>query len=227
MIEILKKTPILNKFSRLIWRKFNARNNKVRADQVNSMPRFPIDEAHVEGGEIISNRKALIEKMPQNAIVAECGVDEGDFSTLIQQMSNPKKLHLIDTWSSNRYNESKAQKVYSRFDSEITDGSVIINRLLSIEAAEIFDDNYFDWIYIDTAHNYKTTIQELYAFAPKVKRDGFITGHDYTMGNWKSSLKYGVIEAVAEFCVRENWKIAYWTADFTEGNSFAITRIPD
>ena len=50
-------------------------------------------------------------------------------------------------------------------------------------------------------------------------------GHDYVMGNWRKSGKYGVIEAVAEFCVNRSWKLIYWTADFTENNSFAIQRI--
>ena len=59
----------------------------------------------------------------------------------------------------------------------------------------------------------------------KLKVDGFILGHDYVMGNWMKSGKYGVIEAVAEFCVNRNWKLIYWTADFTENNSFAIQRI--
>ena len=45
------------------------------------------------------------------------------------------------------------------------------------------------------------------------------------MGNWASGYKYGVIEAVAEFCVKRNWKIAYVTADYTENPSFAIRKI--
>ncbi|MEL7133356.1 MAG: class I SAM-dependent methyltransferase, partial [Pseudomonadota bacterium] len=70
-----------------------------------------------------------------------------------------------------------------------------------------------------------TTLSELYAYAPKVKLGGLIAGHDYTMGNWITGYKYGVIEAVVEFCVKENWGIAFLTASSNESNSFAIKRI--
>ena len=45
------------------------------------------------------------------------------------------------------------------------------------------------------------------------------------MGNWSKSNKYGVIESIAEFTCKKNWKLVYWTSDFTENNSFAIQRI--
>lgn len=45
------------------------------------------------------------------------------------------------------------------------------------------------------------------------------------MGNWVKSYKYGVIEAVAEFCVKDDWTIAYLTANYHESNSFALTRL--
>lgn len=52
-----------------------------------------------------------------------------------------------------------------------------------------------------------------------------IAGHDYTIGNWVEGYRYGVIEAVHEFCVENDWRISYLTVDTTEGRSFAITRI--
>ena len=58
-----------------------------------------------------------------------------------------------------------------------------------------------------------------------MKEDGIIAGHDYMMGNWLKTLRYGVIEAVHQFCIEDNWQLIYLTADQTENLSFAIKRI--
>jgi hypothetical protein len=189
------------------------------------MPKIPISDIHVDGGRLISNRLAMLELLPKDGVVAELGVDSGDFTEKILNINNPKKLELVDIWGSARYNDAKFDSVCKKFSQYIKDNKVSITRKLSTEAAESFDDNYFDWIYIDTNHSYQTTKEELHAYKHKVKDAGFIAGHDYVMGNWNKPSKYGVMEAVAEFCVQENWKIVYLTADISENNSFVITRI--
>ena len=114
-------------------------------------------------------------------------------------------------WGSSRYGQDKFDLVNKKLSKRIEKGQVSITRELSIEAAQTFENNYFDWIYIDTDHSYGTTIQELYAYKDKIKDAGYIAGHDYVMGNWNKGYKYGVIEAVAEFCVNENWRFVYIT----------------
>ena len=101
---------------------------------------------------------------------------------------------------------------------------MVINYGLSTDVANDFSDNYFDWIYIDTDHSYTTTKAELEMYASKMKAGGIIAGHDYTMGNWKGLIRYGVIEAVYEFCHKQNWEIIYITMDLNEYPSFAIRK---
>lgn len=189
------------------------------------IPNFKIESKHIRGCELVANRIELLKRLPKQGMVAELGVDEGYFSDLIVEYCTPQKLHLVDTWSSRRYDDGKFSKVTSKFKTKIEGGAVEIHRRLSIEASLGFDDYYFDWIYIDTDHRYRTTLDELYAFSKKVKKGGLIAGHDYVMGNWSKSIKYGVVEAVAEFCVKENWRIKYLTADYTENQSFALQQI--
>ena len=100
-----------------------------------------------------------------------------------------------------------------------------IHRKLSTEAVSDFEDNYFDWIYLDTDHSYELTSVELLKYAAKAKQNGVISGHDYSMGNWVESYRYGVIEAVHEFCVKHDWELIYLTLEPTENQSFAIRRI--
>lgn len=163
--------------------------------------------------------------MPKNAVVAELGVDQGQFSKQIIESTNPTKLHLVDTWGSGRYNSNKMHQVNSQFAAEMKRGSVEIHHGLSTDLVEQFSNEYFDWIYIDTDHTYETTKKELELYAPKLKSGGIIAGHDYIMGNWYGMFKYGVVEAVNEFCVKNNWEIIYLSTELTIYPSFAISKI--
>ena len=216
MIKFLSKTV-----TNFIYKKIK----KKRINELKIIPKIKIKNKHTKNGIILPAREDLLKLLTKKGVIAEIGVDEGLFTEKIISITKPKKMHLIDIYNSTRYGQNKILKVKKKFLRKIKAGSLEINRSLSIKAAKKFKDNYFDWIYIDTDHSYSTTIKELYAYESKIKPNGIIAGHDYVMGNWAKSLKYGVIEAVAEFCVKKNWKIIYLTADFTENNSFAIQRI--
>lgn len=187
--------------------------------------KYKLVNKNVDGAKLIANRNELLKHLPKNGIVAELGVDKGLFSQQIIDVCKPKKLHLIDIWSSKRFNETKALGVAEKFKDKIDDGSVVINKKISTEVVNDFHNKYFDWIYIDTDHSYENTLAELKSYATKIKENGFIAGHDFATGNWLRGIKYGVIEAVCEFCVTENWKLVFITADYHEAPSFVIQRI--
>lgn len=201
-------------------RKFNSNNSK-------KIPKYEIADKHIKNAKLITTREELLKFLPQNGVVAELGVDEGNFSQLILSINNPQKLHLIDFWGSKRYNQSKRKKVENRFLNHTESGNVEINIGLSTKVVENFKDNYFDWIYIDTDHSYKVTIEELELYRRKVKTDGIIAGHDYILGNWNRLVRYGVIEAVYEFCNKYDWEIIYLTTELKNNPSFAIRKIND
>lgn len=218
--KLLRK--LQNKFYKTVIKPIAKKVNTATSEKI---PKYEINKIHINNAKLITTREELLRILPQNGIVAELGVDEGNFSQMILSINKPKKLHLIDYWGSKRYNQIKRKKVENKFSKNIENKEVEIHLGLSTEVVESFEDNYFDWIYIDTDHSYSTTIQELYAYKDKIKDSGFIAGHDYVMGNWNKRYKYGVIEAVAEFCVKENWRFVYITADYTENPSFVITKI--
>lgn len=191
----------------------------------NAIPKKTLDSKHLLHATLLPARVQLLHQMPKNGIVAELGVDKGDFSVAILQIANPGKLHLIDSWDTIRYGEDKALSVRKRFASEIENKTLSIHRGFSTERVSDFPDDYFDWIYIDTDHSYKTTCEELKLYAPKIKNGGIIAGHDFIKGNWLSGLRYGVMEAVYEFCIQENWEIIYLTMEINDNPSFAIRKI--
>lgn len=199
--------------------------NRMRDQEELSLPKIPLGQEHISNAKLLLDRVSLLKHMPQNGIVAEVGVDEGCFSREILRYARPSKLHLIDTWDSERYNEQKFQKVKRSFANEISAGLVEIHQCKSLELEEGLQNTAFDWVYIDTDHSFETTLKELFYYAVRVKDGGIISGHDYSQGNWVKSYRYGVIEALHKFCVEQNWEIIFLTIEPTERQSFAIRKL--
>lgn len=190
-----------------------------------NIPGNEIKQANINNLKALLNREELLKLLPKNAIVAEVGVDKGFFSELIIKTTAPQRLHLIDCWSDTRYNSELKNLVEKKFEDQINEGTVKINIGKSTEVVHKFEDKYFDWIYIDTDHSYQLTKLELELYGKKVKDNGIIAGHDFIKGNWKSMYRYGVIEAVYEFCVNNNWEILFLTMENTTHPSFAIKKL--
>ncbi len=49
----------------------------------------------------------------------------------------------------------------------------------SLEASEIYKNRSLDFVFIDAAHDYVNVKNDILAWYPKVKKGGFIGGHDY------------------------------------------------
>lgn len=198
-----------------------------RVNQKNSdaIPKHELGSIHLKNARLLTSREELLELLPKSGVVAELGVDEGHFSKKIFTINNPKKLHLIDFWGSKRFSQKKRTDVENLFADEIAAKTVEINLGLSTTVVHQFNAEYFDWIYVDTTHAYQLTIAELEAYRPKMKKGGIIAGHDYIVGNWNGVVRYGVIEAVHEFCVKHKWEILYITTELGNHPSFAIREI--
>jgi hypothetical protein len=150
----------------------------------------------------VSKRRFLLEKMPKNSICVEIGVFEGDFSEQILKIVKPKKLFLIDPWpKKNPKEEKRYQKVVDRFQSEIKNGDVVVYRSFSHDVIEKFENNFFDWIYLDGGHSYDNLKEQFSDYLPKVKLHGFVTGDDY--GREDENYRNNVTRAVDEFISKE------------------------
>ncbi|KAA3653541.1 MAG: class I SAM-dependent methyltransferase [Chloroflexi bacterium] len=182
-----------------------------------------LSEAHIANLKVLTNREKLLEYMPEGSVVAEIGVFKGDFSDAILSITKPRKLHLIDPWD--QIDETfleYADFVQDRFKKEISNGQVVINKGFSFSELKHFDDHYFDWVYIDSDHSYQSTMQELELCKHKVKEGGIIAGHDYCSWSFHERMRYGVIEAVNEFCEKYDWEMIYLTNEVHRYLSFAI-----
>lgn len=187
-------------------------------------PKVKLASRHLHGSTLLPSREHLLDLLPKNAIVAEVGVAFGDFTIEIIERTNPQCIHLVDLWGSERYKEG-LENIKQKFSTVIQSNNMIINQGLSIQVLPTFPDKYFDWLYIDTDHSFKTTYQELLLSESKVKDGGLILGHDYCTGNVITPVPYGVIEAVNKFCVDRNWLYLYLTVESHGHMSFCLRKI--
>jgi hypothetical protein len=192
--------------------------------KASTLPKVEFTDELLNNTRVLAKRNALLKKLPKNGVVAELGVDEGLFSKEIIDICNPKKLFLVDTWSSARFSIEKKQNVERKFKAEIESSQIEVIQNNSISASKNFAPHSFDWIYIDTDHSFETTLSELKAYAPKIKINGYMAGHDFTPGSFHDVVRFGVIEAVKTFCVQNNWELSYLTLDANNYQSFAIKR---
>jgi Methyltransferase domain len=172
----------------------------------------------------------FLEYLPKNGVVAEIGVQQGSFSRYIVQKTQPVKLYLIDCWQyqdptiyndpeanvNNQLQEHYYHQVKQKF---MNDDRVTVLRKFSDQAAELFPDEFFDWVYIDANHSYQAAKDDIALWWPKVKKGGFLAGHDYIIRE-----HFGVLQAVNEFLRDHNLYFYLLTNEEGRHDSWAIQR---
>ncbi|MGD2186517.1 MAG: class I SAM-dependent methyltransferase [Desulfobacterales bacterium] len=151
--------------------------------------------------EIKYGRKFLLEMMPKHSVCAEIGVSQGMFTEEILEVVQPKKLHLIDPWAREPHIHYYAS-VCEKFKDSIESGQVEVHRDKSQFVYDLFPDQYFDWIYVDGSHNYKSVKRDLDFYYHKVKMFGFITGDDYRLVEKRKGLRDAVAEIGEKYLMR-------------------------
>lgn len=121
---------------------------------------------------------------PRNMIMAEIGCYVGDSTEIFAK--NFKQVYAIDPWL-NGYDDGDASsylhpmdQIERQFD-ELLKAHANIDKLKmpSVDAAKSVMDKSLDFVYIDGNHRYEAVLDDIRAWFPKVKRTGFIAGHDY------------------------------------------------
>jgi len=172
-------------------------------------------------------RSQLLQLLPKGGEIAEIGVAEGDFSQCILDTVAPQRLHLIDPWEhqdradyardannvSDLKQEERFNSVLARFRGEIGSGTVRVHRDYSDDAAIFFADGQLDWVYIDGMHTLDAAYGDLVTYGSKVKRDGFIIGHDYTNYVQAQRWNFGVVEAVNRYVIETGYEFVALTLE--------------
>ena len=165
---------------------------------------------------------------------AEVGTFKGQFSKMIMEIW-PGTLYMIDVWRplGEEYIDMSNQKdsnisVYSEAIQNINgyEDRAIMIRASSEIASEMFSDRSLDFVYIDANHAYEFIKKDIELWYPKVKRGGYLCGHDYIKIDWFNDPNFaenkidkhiwnengqfyhgvfGVNPAVDEFCKEHNY----------------------
>ena len=166
-------------------------------------------------------RAYIIKQLNKNSIVAEIGVWRGDFSYEIFKYVSPRRLVLVDPWIYNKKIRGCAPQVkgiepinqkffdqakFSTFKKFNGLDNVTILDTSSKNASKKYEDNFFDYIYIDGEHSYKAVYEDLIYWYPKLKQNGKIFGDDFYWREEDNS--FSVKKAYDDFIFKH--KIKKW-----------------
>jgi hypothetical protein len=144
-----------------------------------------------------SSRRKLLCFLPKSSVGAELGVFKGAFSAEILSLVSPKELHLVDMWWEGfgelypdwgRYTDFGRLKTRTAYEHAVhvarkanhRNAKLVFHVGDDVAYLRSFPDGYFDWVYIDTSHEYTHTAAELAIAAVKVREGGLICGDDWT-----------------------------------------------
>lgn len=164
----------------------------------------------------------------------EVGTFKGEFSKDVLEVWGGT-LFMVDVWSplGGEYNDLSN---HGNYEQGLIYGEVIKNtrgyenrsvmvRASSELASTMFADESLDFVYIDANHAYDFVVQDIKLWYPKVKKGGYLCGHDYIDMNWNGDPNFapngkdkfiwsgdtffgvfGVNPAVDEFCQQNSYE---------------------
>ena len=142
--------------------------------------------------------KEFVEISSNGSKIVEVGCWKGKSTAyLAVEIINSKKditLYAVDTWQGSpehKYShEIINNTLYNTFITNIepVKNTIVPLRMSSIEAANCFENESLDIVFIDANHYYDNVKSDILAWLPKIKRGGIISGHDYTE-SWPDVIK--------------------------------------
>lgn len=150
----------------------------------------------------MSNRDFFAELIAERGyrVGAEVGVLTGGFCCFQLARHPDLKLYAVDRWEpfpeGHMYHKRDLLRAYAGLQELAANeyaGRLILLRGDSVEMAQCVPDGELDFVFIDADHEYESVKADIEAWAPKVRRGGLISGHDYGDDDWP-----GVEQAVKE-----------------------------
>ena len=154
----------------------------------------------------LKNRRTLVDsisKLDGFNTGAEVGVRLGWYAKYILDNTD-MKLYAVDPWETNAELAQGADEAYEhckKITAPYGERCEMV-KAYSPSAAESFEDESLDFVYIDALHDYESVLADIKGWFPKVRTGGIIAGHDYRMSSWP-----GVVTAVEEFAEEEGLEI--------------------
>lgn len=118
----------------------------------------------------------------------EIGVCAGVNShMLLEACKNISTLYAVDSWAeftdwNGVISQSMQDQAYADARTNLKEfkNRIKIIKSTSVDAAENFEDESMDFVFVDGSHAYEDVLNDLTNYYPKVKRGGIISGHDFS-----------------------------------------------
>lgn len=110
------------------------------------------------------------------------GIDT--FETNVPSSSGRENLEGPKFWEEQYFHACRLMRFFPQLH---------IVKATSLIASQLFDEEYFNLVFLDAGHQYPSVIEDINAWFPLVKEGGFLSGHDYGERHYP-----GVEKAVSE-----------------------------
>ena len=143
----------------------------------------------------------------QDLSIGEIGVYRGKYTEVYINRATTSRVYLIDIWETSNHDGyisgmgpgdiengyKEVQEIYGVLPN------VTLCKGFSTEWSQKFNDEFFDWVYLDADHSYQSVLNDIKHWYPKVKKGGIISGHDFLPNPNHDISYFGVDKAVCEF----------------------------
>jgi hypothetical protein len=177
-----------------------------------------------------------------NKRMCELGVQKGAFLWFMIINGEPEHAVGIDLWDAKGlgrwwtqeqhdgcYNHVKQIPTWAQRYPPLRESKIDIVKGDHSILCDNYENNFFDFVYIDSEHTYEPTKRDIAQWWPKVKVGGVFAGHDYKNKSGVDKLgghfKWGVIEAVNEFV--EDKRIEHFCLTKDKHKSWIILKTHD
>ncbi|HEX3523334.1 MAG TPA: class I SAM-dependent methyltransferase [Stellaceae bacterium] len=182
---------------------------------------YPVLESkHFDNPRLFANREDLISSMRslEGSVIAEVGVAHGEFTEYLLKELRPRKFVAFDVFTMHEWDTYLGTPVnillnnmthldyYRRKFLDRGDQVIIEVGRSNLNLAK-YPDRYFDLIYIDADHSYENVKQDAHLAAAKLSNNGIIVFNDYTQFDYLHGLRYGVVQAVNELIINDDWRV--------------------
>ena len=153
-----------------------------------------------------------LRRLPSPITAAEVGVFYGHTSEALLREFPQLRLWMIDPWRPYDAQSSLGSQSASAFETAMASAMCwtefardrrFVLREPSPKCAARFCDGELDFVFIDGNHCYEAVCADIFAWWPKVRSGGLLTGHDYDSPKDKTET-WGVRRAVDEFADATN-----------------------
>jgi hypothetical protein len=181
---------------------------------------YPAIEAkHLENARLFANREGLISSMSflDGGTIAEVGVADGCFSEFMLDTLRPKKFIAFDLFTMHEHTTSWGGRTnmfggmthLDHYRRKFADrgSQVVIEVGMSHQSLAKYPDRSFDLIYVDGDHSYAGVKGDANLAKAKIADNGIIVFNDYIMFDYVYGYTYGVVRAVNELLIDEDWRV--------------------